>query len=299
MDADTRHQLKSNELVEMLAGLKDLKKPQYLYPSIAVLAVLIGIVAWYGWRYSQRVAAAQDWQRLERIVASLGTGDPSAVSGAQSELRAMLQEKVQPGVRGYARIELARSRVEQGLAEPTERPEAFEEASRLLEEVLNDPAATDMQRAQATFLLASTCESLRQFDRAKELYQTLMQEPKYAGSPYRELAEKRLSNLDALSKPIAFTPGEAPPPPAPPAPTTRAVLSPDIMGPPAPPTEQLIPLTRMPQGSPPPPAAQPQPGPAPAPQLAPPAPQPGRPSPTPPPQPTPDTPPAQEPGPTP
>ena len=296
MDADTRHQLKSNELAEMLTSLKDLKKPQYLYPGILVLVILVAVVAWYGWRYTQRVAAEQDWQRLERIAAGLGSGDPTAVSGAQSELRALLQENVQPTVRGYARIELARSRIEQGLAEPTERPGAFEEAARVLEETLADPVAPEMQRAEATFLLASAYESLRQFDRAKELYQALMQEPRYAGSPYRGMAEKRLADLDTLSKPIAFLPGEAPPPPPPPAPTTQAVLSPSTMGPPAPPEEQLIPLTRSPQGPPMgPPAPQPQSPPAPpAPQ-----PTPQSPAPTPPPQPSPETPAPEQPSPTP
>jgi predicted negative regulator of RcsB-dependent stress response len=283
MDADTRHQLKSNELADMLTSLKDLKKPQYLYPSLLVLVILVAVGAWYGWRYSQRVAAEQDWQRLDRISAGLNSGDASALSGAQGELRAMLQEKLPPSVQGYARIELARSRVEQGLSQPAERPGAFEEAAKLLEEVRSDPTTAPMQQAEATFLLASTCESLRQLDRAKELYQSLTQDAKYVGSPYRALAEKRLSDIDTLAKPVAFVPGEAPAP-TPPANKTMT-LSPDTMGPPAEPTGRTMVLTPSPSG----PRQAPPPNPAaPSPQpVTPPQPQP---APQPPPNPTPPPP---------
>jgi hypothetical protein len=298
MDADTRHQLKSNELADMLASLKDLKKPQYLYPGLAVLAVVVAVVAWYGWRYSQRVAAEQDWQRLDRIVTSLTFGDASAVSGAQSELRAMLQDKLPPSVLGYARIELARSRAEQGLAQATERPAAFEDAAKLLEEVRSDPACPPMQQAEATFLLASTYESLRQFDRAKETYESLVQDARYAGSPYKGLAEQRLTDIDQVSKPIAFNPGEAPPPP-PPA-TQSTILSPDMMGPPAGPTAapmRLTPLSHPPGQPPAPPAPQsPQTPNPPAPSPQPPTPTPQPPNPSPPqPQPGPETPPRSHP----
>jgi predicted negative regulator of RcsB-dependent stress response len=304
MDAGTRHQLKTNELADMLASLKDLRKPQYLFPAIGILVILAGVAAFYGWRYNQRIAAEQDWQRLDRAVAKMSSGDPSAVSEAQADLQGMLQEKMPASVLGYARIELARSRVEQGLSQPSERPGAFEEAAKLLEEVRSNPALPPMQQAEATFLLASTRESMRQFDQAKELYQTLTQDAKYTGSPYRTLAEKRLSDIDALAKPIAFLPGEAPAPPPPPAPTSKTMtLSPDrtlpdMMGPPYTPPPGPVTLTPLPQPQNPSPTERPQP---PSPQAQPPAPQPQPavpPQAKPAPQPTPP-PPAPSPAPTP
>jgi hypothetical protein len=303
MDADTRHQLKSNELADMLASLKDLKKPQYLYPGLVVLVVAVAVAAWYGWRYSQRVAAEQDWQRLDRIIATLNSGDVNTVSGAQGELRAMLDEKLPPSVLGYARVELARSRVEQGLAQPTERPGAFEDAAKLLEAVRSDPATPPMQQAEATFLLASTCESLRQLDRAKELYQSLTQEAQYAGSPYQSLAERRLSDIDKLAKPVAFVPGEMPvaPPPevmGPPAePTTRPITLTPILTPAQPVPAQELPQPESPQPllpsteSPHPPNAPVEPPPAQAEPVIPPSVRPPpAPQPPPPPNPTPPTP---------
>jgi hypothetical protein len=215
MDADTRRQLKTNELADALASLKDLKSPRFLYAAGAVVVVAIAVLAWFGWRYSQRLAAERDWDRLERVVLGLSETDANVAAGAQNELRAMLQEKLPPSVLGYARIELARSRVEQGFAQPSERPAAFGEAAKVLEQVRSDPESTPLLQAEATFLLASTYESMRQFEGAKELYQSLTQDTRYAGSPYKALADFRLADLDKLARPVAFVPGDPPPPPQP------------------------------------------------------------------------------------
>ena len=229
MDADTRHQLKTNELADALASLKDLKSPRFLYSAGAVVVVAIAVLAWFGWRYSQRLAAERDWDRLERVVLGLSDTDANVAAGAQNELRAMLQEKLPPSVLGYARIELARSQVERGLADPSARPAAFEEAAKVLEQVRSDPESTPMLQAAATFLSASTAESLRQFDRARELYQALVQDTRYAGSPYKALADFRLADLDKLAKSVAFVPGDPPPPPQP---TSQSVtLTPQLTPP--------------------------------------------------------------------
>lgn len=264
MDADTRRQLKTNELADALASLKDLKSPRFLYSAGAVVVLAIAVLAWFGWRYSQRLAAERDWDRLERVVLGLSDADANVASGAQNELRAMLQEKLPPSVLGYARIELARSRVEQGLAQPTERPAAFEEAAKMLEQVRSDPESTPLLQAEATFLLASTYESLRQFEGAKELYQSLAQDTRYAGSPYKALADFRLADLDKLAKPVAFVPGEPPPPP----PLTATTQPGTVILNPTPVSRDQWPRLPAPPAPAPQPAAE-EPQPAPQPEPAP------------------------------
>jgi hypothetical protein len=283
MDADTRHQLKTNELAEVLATLRDLKNPRFLYPAGAVALVAIAVLAWLSWRYSQRLTAERDWERLGRISLDLSDPDASRVAAAQSEARALLQERTAAHVRGYARLELARSLVAQGMAQPDQRAAAFDEAVRLLEQTRSDPAAPPLLNASSTFLLATTCESQYQFDRAKQLYQSLADDTRSVGSPYKALAEDRLTSLDTLTKPVVFTPGE---PPAPPPPATQTVtlspqpLQPPLLTPQPAPSEPII--------------LRPVPGPgeepAPAPQTPPPPPPQEQP---PQPEPTPQTPEAQ------
>jgi len=282
MDADTRHQLKQNELAEALSKLRDLRDPRILYAAGAVVVVLLAVLVWYGWRASQQAALERGWERLSDIAANLSGADPTAVTAAQGELRTLIQETGSPSVAGYARLALARSRYDQGMLKPDERQAAFSEAITLLEQIRADPATRTDLDAAAAFLLASTYESTRQFDKARQLYQTLKDDTRYAGLPYGALSADRLATLDDLTEPIAFTPGEAPPPPAPetqaatPAPAPQFQrMTPEQLGVVAPPPAAPVP----PPAEQVPPAAEPVPPPTPAPDTPPPA-EPAPPTPT-------------------
>jgi hypothetical protein len=262
MDADKRHQLRTNELADALASLRDLKSPHFIYAGAALAVILIGVAGWLGWRYSQRVTAERDWKRLTDSCADLAGGQADLIAQAQAELRAMIQARTTPVVRGYARLELARSRVTQGMTQPEERQAAFAEAVSLLEELRGDPEVPAQLDAAGTFLLASTHESLRQLDRAKELYRALAEDARYAGSPYQDLAEMRLADVDTLGTPVVFTPGDPPPPP-PPATQPMTLMpelvpgaAPSIQAAPAQPT-LLTPVAPAPAQDAPPPAPEP------------------------------------------
>ena len=88
----------------------------------------------------------------------------------------MIRETSSRRVISYARLELAASLVEGGLVRPAERPASFEEAVTVLTELRSDPEAPELISAPATYLLATAYESLRQFDKAKTLYQSLSDE---------------------------------------------------------------------------------------------------------------------------
>lgn len=213
MDADTRHQLKQNELVEALGKLRGLKDdPKTFYTLIAVAVVIVAVVVWLGWRYSREHALQQGWQRLATISTGLAVGDETQVAGAEQDLRAMIAEASDPGLAGYARLRLARSRVDRAMAQPEGREAALQEARDLLEQIRSDPATRPMLDAAAAFLLATTCESLREIDRAREVYESLTQDTRYAGSPYVELARWRLEDIDTLTVRVAFAPGHPPQP---------------------------------------------------------------------------------------
>lgn len=241
MDADTRHQLKQNELAEALAKLRDLRDPRFLYTVGAVVVIAIGVLAWYGWRYTQRQSLEQGWQRLEKIAASMSAGDPAVTASAQSDLRTMIRDTSSHWLLGYARLELARSLVETGLLQPTDREANFAEAVKVLTELRTDPDAPPLINAPATFLLATTHESLREFDQAKDLYQALVNDARYAGSPYTTLATERLADIETLAAPVVFVPGDPPPPALASAPATASApvaTAPVATAPATPPSEE-------------------------------------------------------------
>lgn len=270
MDADKRHQLKQNELAEALARLRNFNDPRFIYGIVALVAIGLGVLAWYGWQYSRRHALEQGWQRLSLASAGLASNDTNRVTAAQEDLRSMIADTKHAGLAGYARLELAASRIAQAFRQPAQRPAAFEDAASLLEQIRATPESPRTLQAAATFALASTYESLRRFDKAKELYKILTDEPQYQAFAYKTLAEDRLSSLDTLLKPVTFEPG------TPPQPTTQATNAPIRLEPTSQPTLQ-VPIQLTPTDSPLETAAPPAPT-TPAeqpPEQPPPAPEPG------------------------
>ena len=259
MDADTRHQLKHNELADILNKLRDLRDPRFLWTLAAVVVIVLAVLAWKVWQYSRAHVAEQAWSRLADIGMGLAADDANAVAGAMSNLRALIQETTDPAVVGYARLQLARARVQQGLTNPAERSAAFEEAVSLLAQIRSDPQKPPLLEAPAAFLLASTYESMREPERAKPLYQELADSAAFAGSPYQALAAERLATMDEATTVVMFTPGEPPPPP-PPA-TQPTPIAPTITPTITPTTQPQVGVFRPEQLSPLAPAAPPPPTP--------------------------------------
>jgi hypothetical protein len=219
MKADERHQLKQNELAEALGQLRDWNSPTTRYTILVLALVAIAFGAWRAWAYHQRHALEQGWQRLGNIEMALAGKDQAAAAGAVSDLRALIQETSDPGLQGYARLRLARERVQEAFSKPEERQAAFGEAVQILEQIIRGPNTPASLEAAASFALGSTHECLatvepasRQssLDKAAELYQRITQEPRFKGTPYPALAADRLKTMASLKTAIALTPGPAP-----------------------------------------------------------------------------------------
>ena len=250
MDADKRHQLKQNELAEALAKLRDFNDPRFRYLLAAVGVVVVVVLAWYGWRYTHRQALERGWQRLSTSAAALLSQDSGRIVGAEKDLRDLMQESSDPGLTGYARLELATAKMRQAFTDPTQRTIAFEDARTLLEQIRSTPQTPPMLQAGATFALASACESLREFDKARALYKSLIDDTRFQGFAYGKLAEERLKTLDALSERVAFTQGEPPAPASQPGLTTLKTPEATDAA-----LQQL--LSNQPQGQTPPPIVRP------------------------------------------
>lgn len=273
MKADERHQLKQNELAEALGKLRDWNSPSTRYTVLGVVVLLALFGGYKGWRYMQRHTLEQAWQRLTEIESAMRDPDPTKAAGALDNLRTLIRDASNPAVAATARLELARARYDEGLEKPEQRQAAFAEAADLLKQVADNRDSPAELAAAATFGLATTYESLRQLARAGELYDSLVKNPRFKGSPFLLLAMDRQKKLDELATPVEFTPGDppAPPPPEPVAtapttmPTTAPTTSPTL--PASAPASAPVPAS---PAAPTPPASQPAPPPASGP--APPAP---------------------------
>ncbi len=228
MDADTRHQLKTNELSELIERLRDFNNPYVKYPLTAIAAILVGWIGWSSYSYFSHRGVELAWQKLAEIEKQLDPNTPG-YAGAVQQLSDFAKNTSQPTIRAATRLHLARIRFDEAVKMPAEREAKLSEAKALLTEVRSSSQTPIAMDAAAAFALASTYESLAELgdratrlDEARKLYEELTTQPRFVGSPFLAMAKERLTTIDLLKPAIALTPGDAPAPVLPPAPPGAA-----------------------------------------------------------------------------
>lgn len=232
MDADKRHQLKTNELAEALSKVRDfISEPQMRYWLIGLVVLVVAVVG-YRWRTGQQERQmAGAWTELTRVGAMLET-DPDA---ACDDLRALIADSPDGLFAANARVRLGILLRRQAEEDADGSDELLSESVEVLRRIVDDSAAPPALVAAAAFSLGTACESLRDFDGAAAAYQQIIDEQRFTGSPFIGLAARRLDTIDELSVPVHFEPGMPPEPePKPePAPEPEPELTPEQWPPPA------------------------------------------------------------------
>ncbi len=209
MDADTRHQLRQNELAETLLRLRSWDNPSTRYALLAVVAVLLIVGGWKAWSYSRAAAVERDWRSLTSVNESLLMGADAAT--AQGELQSLINGGANEAVQCYARLALAQTRIQQALEDPEQREAGLTEARTLLQEVVSDGGASGALRAAASYGLATVKEWDHDYAGARELYQSVVDNAAhYAGSPWVQMSQDRLLDIDELEAEVVFAAGAPP-----------------------------------------------------------------------------------------
>jgi len=213
MDADTRHQLKQNELFEAMRNLRTVLEPPTVY---WLLLIIVIVAAWGGYKIyksTRESSLAAQWQgviTVESITAD-GVSDE-----ALARLRDAVSDSKNPAVEAAARLRLGHALLARSYSDEAKREALGREAVEVLSPA-TDPTKTPAPfAAAAQFALGSAYETLRQFADARTAYETIADQPAFLDLPYTTLAAQRLDSLNDLESPIKFVAGEAPPP-APPA----------------------------------------------------------------------------------
>lgn len=234
MDADTRHQLKTNELGELLTRLGDLRRPEIQYSIAAVLVLLVAWIAYSSWGYMRRQAIESRWQSLTEIERGLDPADPNYASAVDA-LRGLAGSASEPALAAAAKLRLARIRAADAFDPGADRATPLKEAAELLRSISADSGTPAPLDAAARFGLATVHESLavveadqrsEHLKQAEALYHALTSEPRFRGSPYVGLAADRTATLGELAKPVEFQPGDPPAPAAPPTAATPPTTPP-------------------------------------------------------------------------
>ncbi len=203
MDADRRHELKQNALAASLLRLWE-QLDRYSTPlAIALAAVAVTVGGYRLWTWNSALKIEQGWAQLMDVGPASETDDQGNIDSLREIGRRNLHPTLDAAVHLRVASELTRG-VEGRSAE------RIFEAVRELEEVTSAAGAPAPIRAAAEFRLATLFETLGKFEDAQQRYRNLTENPEYAGSPFQDLANERLTSLDAIRRPVEMLAGLPP-----------------------------------------------------------------------------------------
>ena len=239
MKAERRHELKTNTLARGLEQLPEAGRQHGTKILVAVLGVLLLAFVIRQWRTSSRekaTAAAYAlndvrfaMDQLENSVEmamfnpqGLATVRQEVARRADDDIRRVLETADDP--RLLAEAKLARGDLNWKLANfpdppgaatqpalqfPRSRADLLKAAAQSYQEVLDDPGSPNESKRTARFGLAAVYENQRDWDKAKEQYQKLVNDAD-TPQPFKDQAVERLNAMDTIRKPIvAGTPATA------------------------------------------------------------------------------------------
>ena len=213
MDADSRHDLKKNELAEMLSNFRFFTSDRGRYVTLAVLAVVVLFVGYRVWRWNSVRAGEESWSAIMEAVVP---NTPDGTDGLDS-LRQIASSTGDATIRAWADYRLGCGLLRQANSDETKREQYLPDCIEVLKRVSGVSSTPSSIAAAAEFGLANAYELRRDFEQAKTTYQAIIDNEKYAGSPYQALAGRRVETVDDLNVTVTFTPGEPPAPVPPPS----------------------------------------------------------------------------------
>ncbi|MFQ5805953.1 MAG: hypothetical protein ACE5I3_05840 [Phycisphaerae bacterium] len=234
MDADTRHQLKQNELAQALRQLWDLSDRRTTAWLGVILVIALAYAGYKLWGWRQRVQLID----AHRALTSVNAADASLGDAPLARLRQLIADNSEPGLVAVARLQLARGLEARG--QGADGAAKLADAETQYTAILDMPDAPNIIKAPAMYRLGMLHETRRDFAQARDIYTMLSQDQRFKGSPFMDLAARRLDQLDDLAVPIQFEPGFKPLATTQPASQPAIILKPvdaigdTLEGPPAP-----------------------------------------------------------------
>ena len=231
MDAEHRHELKTNELAHWLAHTPDFLKKN-ASTIIGAVLIIVGLITWPMFTrmressdITKAAAVTSAIQTMDRDVAGLiqaAEKDDEArrqASGAllvsanalldqagktdNADLAALARIKAAQALRTELHLRAERVGTEDVQSRISQAQEAYQKALTT--------ATTPTLKAMAKFGLALCAEELGQRDAAAALYKEIIDTPEFGATVFPTQAQKRLAGLDENLETFVFAPAPAAP----------------------------------------------------------------------------------------
>jgi len=206
MDADTRHQLKQNELAEALGKIRDFGDRRTVAGIVLIVVIALGYAGYRFWGWRQEARVVQSYRQL----ASVNASDASLGDAPLARLRELIADGRQPGLVATARLQLAQGLEARGQGSGAAAQAKLDQAEVQYKTILEMPDAPNILKAPAMFRLGVLHETRRDFAKARETYTKLSEDPRFVGSPFVDRALAQLEVLDELAVVVEFKSGVRP-----------------------------------------------------------------------------------------
>lgn len=231
MKAKHRHELKTNELAEWLANLpKWAKENMRMIIYLTVIAILVlGIWMWK--TYQKNVVSVNEKLQFSQLLnefyqnrratleqQSQGIDVSYILLQTANKLRDFAETTGKPDIAAMALIKFADAqRIElhyrMGSVDNQTVSSQIAKAKTAYEEAVEKASDNPSLRAMATFGLGLCEEELKNFDKAKEIYQQIVADPAFGPTITAASARHRLKIMDDYKQLVAFKAPEAMPVP--------------------------------------------------------------------------------------
>lgn len=224
MDAEHRHELKTNELAEGLHNIPTFLKDN-ANTIIGVTLICIGLITWPMFNkiskqkdLAEQIEMTQSIQMLEQDVFNVlraqqakDASDSEALNSLLLDAESLLEEADDvdnPNLKAMAQIKAAQAyRTELHLRRDADQETVEEQIGKAQAayEAAAGTAETQTLKAMAQFGLALCSEELGQFAQASQIYNDILAEENFKPTTVYKLAQQRLEALDDNSETFSFT----------------------------------------------------------------------------------------------
>jgi len=226
MKSEERHKLKSNELQDSIKEISEYIKA-HLNKIIASVSVILLLTAGWMWYSSTTAGAkAQARQQLQNLTVKSVTlqrdsiiRDPDSQDNSAEEsynttllvapYGALADKQAGTGIGMTALLQQAEAVRSQLIFSSNpisdeQKAELCQKAEAIYQQVISTYPNADSAVAQAQLGLALLSEERGQWDKAKEQYQSIVDNEKFAATIFPTQAKKRLALLDEIKEPVVF-----------------------------------------------------------------------------------------------
>lgn len=210
MKTARRHELRENELAQQLGSLPDRLREHGLTIGLVAAVVVVAVVGFSMYSSSRAEAISETWRTINQ-----GPSDAKTPEDRMARYREIADQNISPTATALA-LKAAADQAVAAMDDARLKGDAAtakryrDQAGPLYQQIVQQHDSVLAIGGAARLGLAYLAEDAGDYGAAQQMYQTLMKESRFAGTPYASQAEFREKQLGKWKIPVVFAPASRP-----------------------------------------------------------------------------------------